>query len=84
MALDYRDSISQGGITRQSPSAKTGQAHDRAVQPAQPDHAAALRTMVAARVNAPKHTAETMRDALSKAAEALTGLGRGRDRGAER
>ncbi len=29
MALDYRDSISQGGITRQSPSAKTGQAHDR-------------------------------------------------------
>jgi hypothetical protein len=40
--------------------------------------------MVAARVNAPKHTAETMRDALSKAAEALTGLGRGRDRGAER
>lgn len=84
MALDYRDGVSQPDTTRQSPSAKTGQANDRAVQPAQTDRAAALRAMVAARVNAPKPTAENMRDALAKAADALTGLGRGRDRGAER
>ena len=84
MALDYRGGVSQPDTTRQSPSAKTGQANDRAVQPAQTDRAAALRAMVAARVNAPKPTAETMRDALAKAADALTGLGRGRDRGAER
>jgi len=84
MALDYRDRVSQPETTRQNPSAKTGQANDRSVQPAQTDRAAALRAMVAARVNAPKPTAETMRDALAKAADALTGLGRGRDRGAER
>ncbi|MFA5970380.1 MAG: AAA family ATPase [Sphingomonas sp.] len=84
MALDYRDGASQRGTARQSLSTKAGQANDRVVQPAQTDRAATLRAMVAARVNAPKHTAETMRDALSKAADALTGLGRGRDRGAER
>jgi Ti-type conjugative transfer relaxase TraA len=84
MALDYRDGASQRGAAREGPSAKTGQANDRAVPPAQTDRAAALRAMVAARVNAPKHTAETMHDALSKAADALAGLGRGRDRGAER
>jgi len=84
MALDYRDGASQRGTARQNPSAKPGQANDRPVQPAQTDRAAALRAMVAARFNAPKHTAETMRDALSKAADVLTGLSRGRDRGAER
>jgi len=84
MALDYRDGASQRGTVRQSQSTKAGLANDRVVQPTQADRAAALRAMVAARINAPKHTAETMRDALAKAAGALTGLGRGRDRGAER
>jgi ATP-dependent exoDNAse (exonuclease V) alpha subunit len=78
MALDYRDSVQQRS------AAKTSEANDRDVRPAQTERAAVLRAMVAARVNAPKHTAETIRDALAKAADTLTGLGRGRDRGAER
>lgn len=84
LALDYRDNAQRREGAQQRPSAKTGRANDRGVQPAQTERAATLRAMVAARVNAPKHTAETMRDAVAKAADALTGLGRGRDRGAER
>jgi len=85
MVLDYGEGSTNRGATRQEPSAKPTQASDRRVaEPAATDRASALRAMVAARVNAPKHTAETMRVALAKAAEAVKGLGRTRDRGAER
>jgi len=49
----------------------------------EPDRAASLRAMVAARREQARPTAETMREAIAKAAKAV-GIGRGSDRGAER
>lgn len=87
MALDYpRDGQAQRAATPDKSKAPTRDAADNKASagPAQSDRANDLRAMVAARVAAPKATPETMRDALAKAASAVTGLGRGRDRGAER
>jgi Ti-type conjugative transfer relaxase TraA len=86
MALDYGDSASQRGTPLQSPGTRSGQANDCGVQPAQTDRAATMRAMVAARVAAPRPTAEAVRYAISRAADAVQALGRGRgrDNGADR
>jgi Ti-type conjugative transfer relaxase TraA len=71
MALDYKDER----------AAKT--AHQPPSPSPSHSHADKLRTMVATRINAPKPTAESVRDAMASAAKAV-GLARGSDRGAER
>jgi len=89
MALDYAEGrpgrgAGQGMAAGKSQGAASGQAD---AQPAaQSERAKQLRAMVAARSAAPKPTAQTMREALAKAANAVKGLGRGRgrDNGAER
>lgn len=92
MALDYGDRAERGGRAERNPaqqveSAKGVQisraaAHDASVDqsPTRSDRARRLREMVAARAAAPKPTAESMRQALAKAAEAVTGRARGRER----
>jgi len=88
MALDYRD----GQAAAQPLARSTGagaRAADNSVNPASPAHserARNLRAMVAARVAAPRPTAETVRDAMARAAHVVQSLGRGRgrDNGAER
>ncbi len=57
---------------------------DRAGPAANSDRARELRAMVAARVNAPKPTPESMREALAAAAKATPGLDRDQDYGAGR
>jgi len=72
MALDYR-----AEDTKQSSRQTPEPAQSRAQQ---------LRAMVAARINAPKPTAESIREAMAKAAETKIekGISKGRDYGAER
>jgi Ti-type conjugative transfer relaxase TraA len=84
MALDYRDGPRAAGVVAPQAAMAASPASARVAEPTASDRATTLRAMVAARVNAPKPTAETMRDALAKAASAVAGLGRGRDHGAER
>lgn len=87
MALDYRDQAT-AQQPRRSADASPRKANDAGTQTptAQNDRASRLRAMVAARVAAPRPTAETVRDAISRAADAVQGIGRGRgrDNGAER
>ena len=97
MALDYGDRAGKGGQAardpvRQAESAKHAKVNKAAARdngadpsPARSDRARRLREMVAARAAAPRPTAESMRQALAKAAEAVTGRARGleRDNGAE-
>lgn len=80
-ARDYRQAgqDAPGTSARASSPSKDQASTDKA----QSDRARQLRAMVEARVAVPKPTAETMRDALAKAASAVTGLGRSRDNGAE-
>jgi Ti-type conjugative transfer relaxase TraA len=85
MALDYQDK----GAAHPQPSRTAGpNANNAATETptAQADRASRLRAMVAARVAAPRPTADAVRDAISRAADAVQGLGRarGRDNGAER
>lgn len=88
MALDYPDK----GVAAPQPSRSAGtsppDANNAGTQTptAQSDRASRLRAMVAARVAAPRPTADAVRDAISRAADAVQGLGRGRgrDNGAER
>lgn len=92
MALDYGDYTAKGGRAERDPArhaepakgADAGKAGARDnsadKSPAQSDRARRLREMVAARAAAPKPTAESMRRALAKAAEAVTGQARGRER----
>ena len=80
-ALDFRQAgqDTQAATVRANGTVKEQASTDMA----QSDRARELRAMVAARVAAPKPTAESMRDALARAASAVTGLGRSRDNGAE-
>lgn len=92
MALDYGDQTGKGGQAERGPvwqaeSAKHAEADKAAARdnaadqtPVQSDRARRLREMVAARAAAPKPTAESVRQALAKAAEAVTGRARGRER----
>lgn len=92
MALDYGDGAGQGGRAARDPVRQAeptkGAAADKAAardnsadqSPTQSDRARRLREMVAARAVAPKPTAESMRQALAKAAEVVTGRSRGRER----
>jgi Ti-type conjugative transfer relaxase TraA len=88
MALDYPDR----GATSPQPSRSAGASPPDAnnvaarTPTAQTDRASQLRAMVAARVAAPRPTAQAVRDAISRAADAVQdrGRGRGRDNGAER
>jgi Ti-type conjugative transfer relaxase TraA len=89
MALDYPGHSSPPRTIHQEMSAAGARRTNGSDGPqarTQTDRAAALRAMVAARVKAPKPTAESMREALAKAAAAVTGRGhsRGRDYEAER
>ena len=87
MAIDYRQKAAAGKEAAPvADAAKTRDANRNRtpVHAADTDRAKQLRAMVAARVSAPKPTAESMRDALARAASAITSLGRGRDNGAER
>ena len=83
MALDYGQ---EGGGRPDKGRAAPGPAPTP--QPgaglAESDRARSLRAMVAARVNAPKPTADSTREAMAKAAAAAADRGRGHDRGAER
>ena len=97
MALDYGDQTgkcgrAERGQVRQVDPAKVadtskaaGRENGADLSPARSDRARRLREMVAARAAAPKPTAESIRQALAKAAEAVTGRSRGRehDNGAE-
>ena len=68
-----------------SDAGKTGEiARDRAGAVASSDRVKELRAIVAARVNAPKPTRESMREALAAAAKAAPGLDRDQDYGAGR
>jgi len=82
MALDYQQTGQRQGAGRSGAAAQArGTAADYgAADPTQSDRAKRLRAMVAARAAAPKHTAESMRQALAKAASAVTGKGRARSR----
>lgn len=92
MALDYGDRAGKGGQAARdggrqveppkgAEAGKAGARDNAADQsPAQSDRARRLREMVAARAAAPRPTAESMRQALAKAAEAVTGRARGRER----
>lgn len=86
MALDYdprspdvAGSASRGGRGAPTPA----RAGVNAATGPETDRAAALRAMIAARREQARPTAETMREAIAKAAKAV-GIGRGSDRGAER
>jgi Ti-type conjugative transfer relaxase TraA len=92
MALDYGDQAGRSGRAVREP-ARRGEAAkgvevgknaardaDAQQSPAQSDRARRLREMVAARAAAPKPTTESMRQALAKAAEAVTRRARGRER----
>ena len=85
MALDYetRASAASAAPTQASGSAAVGN-RAAAGPAADSDRAKELRAMVAARVNAPRPTPQTMRDALAAAAKAVPGIDRDRDYGAER
>ena len=85
MALDYepRPSAAPTAPTQASGSAVVGN-RAAAGPAADSDRAKELRAMVAARVNAPKPTPQSMRDALAAAAKAVPGINRDRDYGAER
>ena len=92
VALDYgdwagKDGRAERGQVRQVDPAKgadtdkaAGRDNGADLSPARSDRARRLREMVAARAAAPKPTAESMRQALAKAAEAVTGRSRGRER----
>ena len=68
-----------------SDAGKTGEiVGDRTGAASNSDRAKELRAMVAARVNAPKPTRESMREALAAAAKASPGLNRDQDYGAGR
>jgi Ti-type conjugative transfer relaxase TraA len=88
MSLDYRDEGAAPPRPSRSAGASPGDANNAGIQTpaAQNDRASRLRAMVAARVAAPRPTADAVRDAISRAADAVQGHGRGRglDRGAER
>ncbi len=87
MALDYQDQTT-AQQPRRSADTNPRKANDAGTQAptALGERASRLRAMVAARVAAPRPTAETVRDAISRAADAVQGIGRGRgrDNGAER
>lgn len=99
MALDYADDPAgtakpdrsgkldkTGFAERQAKSATS--TYDTSVQGpgslAHTDRAKELRAMVAALVNAPKHTPESFREAIAAAGKAAPGLDRNHDYGAER
>lgn len=88
MALDYRDKGAPPPQPSRSADTRPPDANNAGTQTptVQGDRASRLRAMVAARVAAPRPTAEAVRDAISRAADAVQGLGRGRgrDNGAER
>lgn len=90
MALDYRDRETAAPLTPPSRSAdaaaRTPDEARTSTSPARSERANRLRAMVAARVAAPKPTAQSVREAMTRAAQAVQGLARGRDRdnGAER
>jgi len=82
MALDYRQATPQQGAAQRNGTAKArdAAADSGAADPTQSDRARRLRAMVAARAATAKPTAESMRQALAKAASAVTGRSRGHDR----
>lgn len=88
MAIDYRDRDAAAQQPKRATDAGKGSAQnaDSRPSPAQSDRAAQLRAMVAARIAAPRPTAQAVRDAMTRAAEAVPTVGRGRsrDNGAER
>ena len=85
MALDYADRTSnvgdrKAGNDKRGPDARTGAGQEVAKDQ---DRANTLRAMIAARRETPRPTAESVREAMAKAAKAI-GISRGADRGAER
>lgn len=87
MALDYRDRDAAPPQPKVASAGKRSAEHSESrPSPAQTERAARLRAMVAARVAAPRPTAQSVRDAMVRAAEAVPTVGRGhsRDNGAER
>ncbi|CUS43743.1 Conjugal transfer protein TraA [hydrothermal vent metagenome] len=86
MALDYRDRERAPPSRSADTAARTPDDARTSTSPAQSERANRLRAMVAARVSAPKPTAQSVREAMTRAAQAVQGLARGRDRdnGAER
>lgn len=79
MALDYERRASATPASGRP----IGADQRTAASPATSDHAKSIRAMIAARVNAPKPTAQTMRQALATA-KATPSAGHDRDAGAER
>ncbi len=88
MALDYPGTGASSPQPFRSAGTSPPDANNAAAQTptAQTDRASRLRAMVATRVAAPRPTANAVRDAISRAADMVQGLGRGRgrDNGAER
>lgn len=87
MALDYDDRAPRAGrAPSRGPEVEPGSRTEGAGVTAgakEGDRGASLRAMIAARREQARPTAESVRDAMAKAAKAV-GLGRGTDRGAER
>ncbi len=84
MALDYDARTSAPPASNRAACGASIVDRQAAASPANSERAKDLRAMVAARVNAPKPTPESVREALAAAAKAVPDLGRGRDNGAER
>ena len=85
MALDYEPRPSAASTVPTQANGSAAVANRAAAGPAaDSDRAKELRAMVAVRVNAPKPTPQSMRDALAAAAKAVPGMDRDRDYGAER
>lgn len=84
MALDYEARTSPPQVSGPAKGAASVAVANATASPANSERAKDLRAMVAARVNAPKPTPESVREALAAAAKAVPGLGRDRDNGAER
>jgi Ti-type conjugative transfer relaxase TraA len=79
-----RDAGKDQTNTRAAPAAqRKGSDNSRGADPANSDQAKVLRAMMAARSNAPRQTAESMREALA-AAKKAPGISRDQDYGAER
>ncbi|MGN6690054.1 MAG: Ti-type conjugative transfer relaxase TraA [Sphingopyxis sp.] len=86
MALDYSgDAPASGAPTPRAGERAAARTPDAPapVQAQEDDRVASLRAAIAARREQARPTAESVRDAMAKAAKAI-GIGRGNDRGAER
>jgi len=85
MALDYgRDGRTRPAAGTEAAKSGRAAAQEQSANPAQSERANRLRTMVAARAAEPRRTAEAMREALARAANAVRDLGRSRARGRDR